>query len=61
MRHGHPTWEQVMKSKHETQIAAHEARFGKLGELQSPEEKSALAQSVSAIKKDTKNARGSNN
>lgn len=42
--------QRTMKSKHEMQMAAHEARFGKLGEPMTKQQKSNLAQSISAIK-----------
>ena len=56
-----PGWMKTMQEKNANQIRSHEARFGKLGEPQSPEEKSALAQAVSEIKKEQKSARSSNN
>lgn len=41
-----PTWEQSLAQKHDHQIEAHEAQFGKLGELQTPEQKKALAKAL---------------
>lgn len=38
-----------LMAKHERQIAEHERRFGKLGELQTDKQKRALAKAVESV------------
>lgn len=45
-----PGWMKTIQQKNEMQIKAHETRYGKLGELQTPEEKSALAKANQELK-----------
>lgn len=37
-----PRWQQTLNDKKDAQIAMHENAFGKLGELQTPEQKRRL-------------------
>lgn len=44
-----PRWEQNLMRKHEEQIHQHETQFGKLGELQTQEQKEALNNAVALL------------
>lgn len=44
-----PRWMQVMRAKHDEQIEKHEAKFGKLGELQTDAQKKALKNTLTKM------------